>query len=105
MNEWLKVFIRLIECMIILVIGLWVTNSILKPIYEQYGISLLGNVWVNWFGVSYLIFVWYSLLLGLSLTKENNFYKQRITSTFFWVLCMGAIYVVFVPFVKGENPF
>ncbi len=105
MNGWLKVFIRFIECVIILAIGLWVTNSILKPIYEQYGIMLLGNVWVNWFGVSYLLFVWYSLLLGLSPVKENKIYKQRINSGIFWVLCIGAIYVVFVPFVKGENPF
>lgn len=104
--EELKEFVlKLIEFIVTLFIGLQFTLYILRPIYENYGIAFRGNLWVNWFGVAYLLFVLYTLIFGLLLFKGNNRFKQRLTSGFFWLLFIGSNYIVFVPFIKGENPF
>lgn len=100
-----KVVIRLIEIITILSIGLLFTVNILKPIYENFGILFIGNVWFNSFGVSYILFVLYTLIVGLCISKESILFKKRITSVFFWLTFIGSNYVVFIPFIKGENPF
>ena len=99
-----KVLLSLLEIIVILLIGLLFTTSILRPIYENFGIQFTGNVWVNWFGLSYILFVLYSLIVGLFIFRENILFKQRRTSvlfgSFYWFeLCS------FYPFYKGENPF
>nr|ACF35641.1 unknown [Lysinibacillus sphaericus] len=43
----------------------------------------MGNVWVNWFGVSYILFVMYTLIAALFLFKKSILFKQRLTSVFF----------------------
>ena len=105
MNELKKIVVILIEMFAFLAIGCIFTGNILKHIYESYGIQFLGNVWVNWFGVSYILFVLYTLIVGLFIMKESNLYKQRRTSTFFWLLLIGSSYAVYIPFIKGVNPF
>ena len=105
MNELKKIVVILIEMFAFLAIGVIFTGNILKHIYESYGIQFIGNVWVNWFGVSYILFVLYTLIVGLFIMKESNLYKQRRTSTFFWLLFIGSSYAVFIPFIKGVNPF
>lgn len=95
----------LIEIILMLSIGLLFTLYILKPIYENFGIQFLGNVWVNWFGVSYIFFVLYSVVVGLSILKENIVFKQRLTSVLFWLIFIASIFVVIIPFIIGENPF
>ena len=105
MEELKTIVHRLIEIFALLLIGLLFTLYILRPIYENYGISFSGNVWVNWFGVAYIFFVLYTLIFGLFIFKGNNLFKQRLTSVIFWLLFIGSNYVVFIPFIKGENPF
>lgn len=100
-----KVVLRLVEIITILAIGLLLTVNILRPIYENFGIQFTGNVWVNWFGVSYILYVLYSLIVGLCIYKESVLFKHRFTSVLFWLLFIGSNYVVFIPFLKGENPF
>jgi hypothetical protein len=99
------VVLRLIETITILAIGFLLTDYILSPIYENFGIQFTGNVWVNWIGVSYILFVFYSLIVGLCIYKESELFKQRFTSVLFWLLFIGSNYVIFIPFIKGENPF
>lgn len=105
LNELKAVGIRLIEVFAIFVIGLFLTVYILEPIYESFGIKFIGNVWVNWFGVSYMLFVFYTLIVALFLFKNSILFKQRLKSILFWLTFVAANYVVFIPFVKGENPF
>ena len=105
MGELKIVVYRLTEIFVLLTIGLLITLYILKPVYEYYGISFIGNVWVNWFGVAYIFFVLYTLIFGLFIFKENHVYKQRLTSILFWLIFIGSNYVVFIPFITGENPF
>ena len=105
LDGWKKVVLRSIEIFIILSIGLLFTVYILKPIYENFGIQFTGNVWVNWFGVSYIFFVLYSLIIGLCISKGSILFKKRLTSVLFWLIFMGSNYVVLIPFLIGENPF
>lgn len=105
MNELKLISIRLIEMIGTLMIGFLFTLNILKPIYEHFGIPFRGNVWVNWFGISYILFVLYTLLLSLLVFEESIYFKSRRTSIVFWLILIVAIYAVFIPFVKGENPF
>ncbi|QSB09085.1 hypothetical protein JTI58_19010 [Lysinibacillus fusiformis] len=105
MEELKKAVLSLLEIIVILSIGLLFTTSILRPIYENFGIQFTGNVWVNWFGLSYILFVLYSLIVGLFIFRENILFKQRRTSVLFWLIFIGSSYVVFIPFIKGENPF
>ncbi|MBM6616946.1 hypothetical protein [Bacillus suaedaesalsae] len=105
MKEFKKAVLRTIEIFVILATGLLFTVYILKPIYESFGIKFMGNVWVNWFGISYILFVVYTLIFALFLFKDSLLFKHRITSFFFGLVFIGANYVVFIPFVKGENPF
>jgi hypothetical protein len=105
LGELKKDVIRLIEIIAILSIGLLFTVHILKPIYENFGVIFIGNVWVNWFGVSYILFVIYTLMVGLCISKESILFKKRRTSIIFWLIFIGSNYVVFTPFIIGENPF
>lgn len=56
-------------------------------------------------GGSYLLFALYTLIFGLFLFTGNNPFKQRLASVFFWLLFIGSNYIVFIPFIKGTNPF
>jgi len=105
LDEWKKVVLSLLEIIVILSIGLLFTTYILRPIYENFGIQFTGDVWVNWFGLSYILFVLYSLIVRIFIFQESNIFKQRRTSVLFWLIFIGSIYVVFIPFIKGENPF
>ena len=100
-----KVVLRLIEIIVFLSIGLLFTIYVLRPIYGNFVIQFAGNVWVNWFGVSYILFVLYSLIVGLFISRESIVFKQRLTSVLFWLIFICSNYVVFIPFIKGENPF
>jgi hypothetical protein len=105
LNGLNKSVVRFLELIVFLAIGLAFTVYIISDIYEAFGIRFMGNVWVNWFGVSYFIFVLYCISNGLFIMKHKQFYKQRLKSKLFWLLFIGSIYIIFIPFVKGENPF
>lgn len=105
MREMKKVLLKLTEILALLSIGLLFTLYILRPVYERYGIVFTGNIWVNWFGVAYIFFVLYIFIFGLFLFKGNNLFKRRLTSFFGGLLFIASNYVVFIPFIKDENPF
>lgn len=105
MNELRKVSFRLLEVLFFLTIGFLFTENVLSKIYDSFGIQLVGNVWVNWFGVSYILFALYVMTVGLLVKKGNALYKLRLSSAFFWLLFLAAVFIVLIPFVNGENPF
>lgn len=93
------------EILIYLILGLVLTVNSLRVIYENSGIPFFGNVWVNWFGVSYLLYFFYTMIRILFFQKKNEFYRERTKSIVFWVLFLVSVYVVFIPFYLGNNPF
>lgn len=94
-----------VTVLVYLSIGFIVTNYFLRVIYESSGIGFLGNVWVNWFGVSFLIYFMYTMICGLLIKNENTTFKERMKSPSFWFLFVVSLYIVFIPFITGENPF
>lgn len=54
---------------------------------------------------SYFLFVVYIAIMGFFIFKEVKFYNQFFTSKIFWLLFVGSIYIIVIPFLKGENPF
>jgi hypothetical protein len=94
-----------LKILVFLVIGFILTENVLREIYENFGISFVGNVWVNWFGVSYLLYFLYIIIGVLFINKNNHLFQERIKFISFWVFFIGSVYVVFIPFIKGENPF
>jgi len=69
---WVKDIIRLFETLLFLIIGFILSRPILKNTYEHFGIEYIGNVWINWFGLSYLLFVLYSLVFVLFIKRTNT---------------------------------
>lgn len=100
-----KEVLRILELTTFLVVGLLATLYVLSDIYESVGIEFIGNVWVNWFGVSYFLFVIYTIITGLLLKEYTDYFIQRLKSRIFWLLFIGSMYIIFIPFVKGDNPF
>ncbi|MGB2992605.1 MAG: hypothetical protein WBB47_08235 [Paenisporosarcina sp.] len=99
-----EIFSTSFKILIYLIIGFLLTVTVLRAVYENFGIKFIGNVWVNWFGVSYLLYFLYTLLSSV-LNTNVYLFKERKTSIIFWILLMISLYVVFIPFVNGENPF
>ncbi len=105
MSIWKSYILTTFEVVGFLIIGFIVTDTVLRPTLEGYGIRYTGNVWVNWFGVSYLLFFLYTLIRGLFVKRHNTFFRHRIKSIAFWLFLIGSVYIIFIPFIKGENPF
>lgn len=96
---------KYLKILLFLVIGFVLTENVLRVVYEYFGILFQGNVWVNWFGVSYLLYFFYTIFHVLFINKNNYLYQERIRFISFWVFFIGSVYVVCIPFIKGENPF
>ncbi len=105
LQVFLKDIGRSIELLFFLALGFYLTISIASNFYGKYGIEFMGNIWVNWFGISYFIFGVYVAIMGLFLLRDVKFYNQFLKSKVFWLLFVGSIYIILVPFFKGENPF
>ncbi|MCL7749572.1 hypothetical protein [Halalkalibacter alkaliphilus] len=105
MQQFIKDVGRSIELFFLLAIGLYLTVNIAGNFYGKYGIEFMGNVWVNWFGISYFLFVVYTAIMGFYIFKDVIFYNRFLKSKIFWLLFVGSIYIILVPFFKGENPF
>ncbi|ARK32365.1 hypothetical protein [Halalkalibacter krulwichiae] len=104
MQIFIKDLGRSIEILLFLIVGFFLTTNLAATIYGSYGIVFTGNVWVNWFGISFFLFVVYAMIMG-ALFKEVKYYKAFLQSKIFWLAFVVSIYIIFVPFVKGENPF
>ncbi|UJF33599.1 hypothetical protein [Paenibacillus hexagrammi] len=106
MKIWSLFLIQLLEAIFILAIGYMLTDYVLKPMYVNYGITFIGNVWVNWVSVSYFVFFLYTVVRAwLGLRRNLAYFTKRITSVLFTVLFFCSVYVMIIPFVKGYNPF
>lgn len=105
MSVWKKQVLIYFEIIGYFVIGFILTENVLRYIYEYFNIPFMGNVWVNWFGVSYLLFFICTITCSQFVIKNNGIFRKRIKSITFWIFLVGSVYVVFIPFVKGENPF
>lgn len=105
MIVFLKDVGRAIELLFFVLLGFYLTSSFAGYFYGSYGIKFMGNIWVNWFGISYFLFVIYTVIMGVFLFKEVTFYKRFLRSNVFWVLFIVSIYIILVPFIEGENPF
>lgn len=105
MRVFIKDVGRSIEILFFWVIGFYLTVNYIGNYYESYGIQFMGNVWVNWFGISYFLLVVYISVMGLFIFKNVRFYKGFLKSKVFWFLFIVSVYIILVPFFKGENPF
>lgn len=105
MNEVKNIFSIFVNIFFFLAVGLLFTVTVLKRVYESFGIPFIGNVWVNWFGVSFILFVGITLIVELFFRKNRKYFKQLVTSPTFWLLFIVSNYIVFLPFIKGANPF
>ncbi|MDQ0207419.1 hypothetical protein [Alkalicoccobacillus murimartini] len=105
MTQTKKDIVLSIELVVFLVIGFILTYHFMGPFYAAFDIPFMGNIWVNWLGLSYTLFVLYSLLSGLLIGKLRTFFKERLTSKVFWLVSIGSIVILIVPFINGENPF
>jgi hypothetical protein len=94
--------LTLIEIIIFLVIGFFLTEKVLSRIYDNVGIAYMGNVGIVWFALSFLLFCLYTLFRAFILSKNSPLLKDRITSLTFWVVLIVSVYAVFVPFLKGK---
>ncbi len=104
MAVWKMYLITIIEIILFLVVGFLLTDNVLKNVYESAEIRFMGNVWVVWFGLSFMLFGLYTIVLSFVL-KESRLLKERLISKTFWVIVIASIFGVFVPFFIGEIPF
>lgn len=93
------------QVLVYLILGFILTEKILRVIYTNNGIAYSGNTWVNWFGVSFLLYFFYTMIRVAINRNNREGYKERTSSIIFWLLFLASLYVVFIPFIKGENPF
>ena len=98
-------FSLLSEMIVFLFLGFIFTTQILRTIYENAAVHFKGNVWVNWLGVSYILFFLYTICYKVLGMKNDYLINGRLQSIIFWILLIASIYVVMVPILIGENPF
>ncbi|MBH0173888.1 hypothetical protein IHV09_09975 [Fictibacillus sp. 23RED33] len=99
----LKMYIStIIEILVFLLIGFFLTENVLRNVYENVGIAYLGNVGIVWFGLSFFLFCIFTLICYSFLGKKSPMLKDRITSLTFWIVFVASAYAVFIPFAKGE---
>lgn len=91
MALWKMYLITIIEIILFLVVGFLLTKNVLKNIFESAGISFTGNVWVVWFGLSFMLFALYTIVLYFFVLKENRLLKERLTSKTFWIIAIASI--------------
>lgn len=100
--DFLKVVIlSMLKIFIFLAAGLAVTLYVLQPIYEMKGIVYTGNVWVIWFGLSYILYAAVTFYdFWFHKTK-----RDKLHSFWFWIAFIAAWFIILIPFQKGEIPF
>ncbi|WP_394138475.1 hypothetical protein [Cytobacillus oceanisediminis] len=95
----------LLEIILFLIAGFLLTNYILQPIYELSGVRFIGNVGIVWFGVSFILFS-FATLLRTRISKDNIvsriLLKDRLRSLTFWAIFACSIVVVIIPFISGK---
>ncbi|MEI5906669.1 hypothetical protein WAK64_06310 [Bacillus spongiae] len=105
MALWKIYVVSISELIVFLLLGLFLTVNVLRNVYENAGINFMGNVWVVWFGLTFILFGIYTILLSILISKDSPLLKNRLSSKTFWVLFIASIFGVFIPFFTGEIPF
>ncbi len=101
MAIWKMYLMTLIEIFLFLLVGFLLTENLLKHVYENAGIRYIGNVWVVWFGLSFMLLGLYTIVLSFF----RKLHKERLTSKTFWAVTIASLIGVFVPFILGKIPF
>ena len=91
-----------IEIIIFLALGFFLSDNVLRRIYEGFDIEYMGNIWTVWFGLSFILFCLFTLFRRFILSNNSLLLEERITSITFWIIFILSIYGVFSPFVTGE---
>ena len=94
--------ITIIEIVVFLVTGFFLSDTVLRRIYEAFDIAFMGNIWTVWFGLSFLLFCIFTLFRRFILVNKSPVLVGRISSVTFWIVFILSIYGVFSPFVTGE---
>ena len=101
--DTLKMYVTtVIEIIIFLVLGFFLSDNILRRIYEGFDIAYMGNIWTVWFGLSFLLFCIFTLFRRFILSNKSLLLEEHISSITFWIIFILSIYGVFSPFVTGE---
>ncbi|WP_051534189.1 hypothetical protein [Desulfitibacter alkalitolerans] len=96
-------FYTLIKIFLSLVIGLGLTQFILKPIYEVLGIAFYGNLWVLWFAMAYFIYTLINLFLSIRVGAVKS--KETLLFSINWLLLILAFLIIIFPILKREIPY
>jgi len=65
------------------------------------GIAFTGTVWYIWFGIAYILFVAVTFTdVWFHKTK-----RDKLHSFWFWIAFIAALFIILIPFQKGETPF
>lgn len=101
--DTLKMYVTtVIEIIIFLVLGFFLSDTVLRRIYEGFDIAFIGNIWTVWFGLSFLLFCIFTLFRRFILSNNSPLLEERTTSLTFWIIFILSVYGVFSPFVTGE---
>jgi len=101
--DTLKMYITTVfEIIIFLALGFFLSDNVLRRIYEGFDIAYMGNIWTVWFGLSFILFCLFTLFRRFILSNNSLLLEERITSITFWIIFILSIYGVFSPFVTGE---
>ncbi|KGP92153.1 hypothetical protein N780_00825 [Pontibacillus chungwhensis BH030062] len=93
--------ITLGELLTFIAFGFFISEYGLSNLYEQAGISYMGNIGKLWFGISLSLFCVYSIISHRSKGKSQELLKGRIGSKSFYVVFVFSIYTVLSPLMEG----
>lgn len=102
MKAWKMYLITIVEIVIFLIIGFFLSEKVLNGIYESMDIPYIGNLGIIWFGVSFLLFSLYTVFQNFILAKKSPVLKGRISSITFWFVFLLSVYAIISAFVRGE---
>lgn len=102
MNISKMYFITVIEIIIFLFVGYFLSELVLSEIYESAGIPYVGRIGVIWFGISFVLFCVYTLFRSYFLKQQTPILKDRISSATFKFVFLLSLIAVFYPFVFGQ---
>ncbi|MFB4212464.1 hypothetical protein ACE1TH_11205 [Shouchella sp. JSM 1781072] len=90
---------------LLLTVGLVLTNVVLEPLYIWFNVSLERNVWIQWWSVTYILFVIYCLFEASFLSRWKDYSVRRLTSIWFWLLFFISFILLLVPIALGYSPY
>ncbi|MCD5322413.1 MULTISPECIES: hypothetical protein [Pontibacillus] len=89
------------ELFLFIAIGILVSEYGLRFIYEQAGISYMGNIGKVWFGISLSLFCLYSIFKHRRSEGKQRLLRGRVRSKTFYVVFVFSVYTVIAPLFEG----